>query len=122
MSCGAVCRRSPRNLHARYLEARLNGLTVASVYLPNGNPVPSSNYDYKLRWLERLRRYSKGLTCSPAVLAGDFNVVPTDFDVYNPGYFREDAVMQPAARHAFQRLLAIGWVDAARLLYPEKRI
>jgi len=112
----------PADVHTRYLEARLSGLTIASIYLPNGNPVPSPNYDYKLRWFERLIRHSRGLTRTPAVLAGDLNVVPTDFDVYNPGYFREDAVMQPAVRDAFRRLLEIGWVDTARYLHPDKRI
>lgn len=112
----------PHDILTRYLEANVAGLTVASIYLPNGNPVPSLNYDYKLRWFERLISYSKRLLKTPAVLAGDLNVVPTDFDVYNPSYWRFDAVMQPAVREAYHRLLEQGWVDTARLLYPDKRI
>ena len=112
----------PADVHTRYLEARVGGLTIASIYLPNGNPVASPNYAYKLRWFERLIRYSRGLIGRPAVLAGDLNVVPTDFDVYNPEYFRGDAVMQPAVRDAYQRLLDLGWVDTARYLYPKQRI
>ena len=112
----------PDDVHTRYLEANVAGLTVASIYLPNGNPVPSLNYDYKLRWFERLISYSKGLVKTPAILAGDLNVVPTDFDVYNPSYWRFDAVMQPAIRDAYRRLLAQGWTDTARLLHPDQRI
>jgi len=112
----------PDDLHARYLEADVKGLAVASIYLPNGNPVPSPNYDYKLRWFDRLIRHSARLAKEPAVLAGDLNVVPTDFDVYNPSYWRFDAVMQPAVREAYRRLLAQGWTDTARLLHPDKRI
>ncbi len=112
----------PADIHTRYLEARVRGLTIASIYLPNGNPVPSPNYDYKLRWFERLIRYSERLKGAPTVLAGDLNVVPTDFDVYNPGYFRSDAVMQPAVRNAYRRLLDAGWVDTARYFYPDERL
>lgn len=108
----------------RYLEATVGGITVASVYLPNGNPVPSPNFDYKLRWFERFIRYAKRLYSSgtPVILAGDLNVVPTDFDIYRPGWWRADAVMQPQAREAYQRLLAQGWIDTARVLHPEERM
>jgi len=112
----------PDDVHTRYLEAEIQRLTVASIYLPNGNPVPSPNYDYKLRWFARLIRYAQRLVGTPAILAGDLNVVPTDFDVYNPSYWRFDAVMQPAVREAFRQLLAQGWIDVARYLHPDKRI
>jgi exodeoxyribonuclease-3 len=108
----------------RYLEAEIGGITVASVYLPNGNPVPSPNFDYKLKWFGRFIRYSRRLYASgrPVILAGDLNVVPTDFDIYRPGWWRADAVMQPEARDAFRRLIAQGWVDTARQLHPEDRM
>jgi exodeoxyribonuclease-3 len=112
------------DLSARYLEADVHGLRVASVYLPNGNPVPSLNFDYKQRWMERLVAYGEELMASgvPIVLAGDFNVVPTNFDIYNAGSWRFDAVLQPETREKWQRLLAQGWVDATRQLHPQERI
>lgn len=110
--------------HTRYLEAETKGLVVASVYLPNGNPVPSPNFEYKLRWFERLIAYTRTLARGrePALLAGDLNVVPTDFDIYNPWWWRFDAVMQPEARDAYRRLLHEGWVDATRMLHPGQRM
>jgi exodeoxyribonuclease-3 len=109
---------------ARYLEADVDGTIVASVYLPNGNPQPGPRFDYKLAWFERLIAHAKVLQASglPTVLAGDFNVVPTDADIYNPWPWREDAVMQPQSRSAWRRLLAQGWIDATRYLHPQERI
>jgi exodeoxyribonuclease III len=108
---------------ARYLEAEVDGLCIASVYLPNGNPVPSPNFDYKLAWFERFIRHAGTLLDSrdDVVLAGDFNVVPTNADIYNAGSWRFDAVLQPRTRAAWQRLLAQGWVDALRHLHPTER-
>jgi exodeoxyribonuclease-3 len=108
----------------RYLEAEAKGLRVASIYLPNGNPVPSPNFDYKLAWFERFLRYAERQATSPTpmLLAGDLNVVPTDFDIYNPGWWRFDAVMQPQPREMFERLIAQGWTDTARTLHPDGRI
>jgi exodeoxyribonuclease III len=96
-------------------------MIVASVYLPNGNPRPSANFDYKLRWFERLIAYTATLSKArrPVVLAGDFNVVPTDRDIYNAWAWREDAVMQPEVRDAYRRLLAQGWLDAIPTLHPD---
>jgi exodeoxyribonuclease III len=109
---------------ARYLEADVFGLRVASVYLPNGNPVPSPNFDYKLAWFERFNAHAQSLLADghDVILAGDLNVVPTNFDIYNPWAWQFDAVMQPEARGAYQRLLAQGWVDATRHLHPKERI
>ena len=103
---------------ARYLEAEAKGFVVASVYLPNGNPCPSPNFSYKLRWFGRLIGHAKELYGSrrPVVLGGDLNVVPTDFDIYNPSWWRFDAEMQPETRVAYRMLLAQGWTDAARHL------
>jgi exodeoxyribonuclease-3 len=109
---------------ARYLEARAAGLRVASVYLPNGNPQPGPRFDYKLAWMEQLIAHAATLLADgePTVLAGDFNVVPTDADIYNAWLWRFDAVLQPATRAVWSRLLAQGWVDATRHLYPRERI
>jgi exodeoxyribonuclease-3 len=106
---------------ARYLEADVGRLRVASVYLPNGNPVPSDNFDYKLRWFRRFNAYAKTLIEQDAILCGDFNVVPTNEDIYNAGAWRFDAVLQPETRQAYRELLAQGWTDAARHLHPDGR-
>lgn len=112
------------DLSSRWLEADVHGLRVVSVYLPNGNPVPSPNFDYKQRWMERLLAHARTLMDSgrDVVLAGDFNVVPTNFDIYNAGSWRFDAVLQPETREKYARLLAQGWVDATRHLHPRDRI
>jgi exodeoxyribonuclease-3 len=108
---------------ARYLEADVGNCRVASIYLPNGNPVPSDNFDYKLRWFERFNAHAKTLVDDgrDAILCGDLNVVPTNQDIYNAGSWRFDAVLQPEARDAYQRLIAQGWVDSARHLSPKGR-
>jgi exodeoxyribonuclease-3 len=108
---------------ARYLEADVSGLRIASVYLPNGNPVPSPNFDYKLAWFKRLNAHAQTLIASgrDVLLCGDFNVVPTNDDIYNAGAWRFDAVMQPETRTAYAQLLAQGWTDAARHLHPTGR-
>lgn len=110
--------------HSRYLEAAVNGIIIGCLYLPNGNPQPGPKFDYKLAWFERLIRHAKGLFASghPVVLAGDYNVVPTDFDIYNPKSWRKDALLQPESREAYARLLAQGWTDAIRAHHPEEAI
>jgi exodeoxyribonuclease III len=115
---------APSDIQTRYLEGKTKGIVVASIYLPNGNPRPSPNFDYKLLWFERLIRHAGQLYASNrrVVLAGDLNVVPTDFDIYNPSWWRFDAVMQPETRDAYRRLLAQGWIDAARALHPDERM
>jgi exodeoxyribonuclease III len=109
---------------SRYLEADVKGVRVASIYLPNGNPQPGPKFDYKLAWFDRLIVHAKELvaTKTPVVLAGDFNVVPTNFDIYNAWAWREDAVMQPESRAAYERLLAQGWIDSTRRLHPKTRV
>jgi exodeoxyribonuclease-3 len=108
---------------ARYLEVDVGGLRVASVYLPNGNPVPSENFDYKLAWFQRLNAHAQTLIESghDAVLCGDFNVVPTNEDIYNAGAWAFDAVLQPETRQAYRQLLEQGWTDSARQLHPNGR-
>ncbi len=109
---------------SRYLEAEVGDILVASLYLPNGNPQPGPKFDYKLAWFERLIGHAQTLLDArrPAVLAGDFNVVPTDDDIYNARLWRWDAVMQPQSRDAYRRLLGQGWIDSTRRLHPNKTI
>ncbi len=106
---------------ARYIEAAVEGVIVTSIYLPNGNPQPGPKFAYKLAWLERLLLHAGDLFASglPVVLAGDFNVVPTEFDVYPGHSYADNALLQPEPRAAFARLLAQGWTDALRTLYPD---
>ena len=109
---------------ARYLEARIAGLRIASLYLPNGNPQPGPKFDFKLAWFERLIGHARTLIDAgeDVILAGDFNVVPTDRDIYNAWLWQHDAVLQPESRAAYRRLLAQGWIDAARHLHRDERI
>jgi len=106
----------------RYLEAAVNGVLLASIYAPNGNPQPGRKFDYKLAWLERLNAHAAELyaTGAPVVLAGDYNVVPTDLDIYPTKSWDRDALLQPQSRAAYQRLLAQGWTDAIRALHPKE--
>jgi exodeoxyribonuclease III len=117
-------RRQSTRYITRYLEAAVKGLVVASIYLPNGNPQSGPKFDYKLAWFERLIKHAEALYASgrPVILAGDFNVVPTNVDIYNAWVWRHDAVMQPESRDAYRRLLAQGWTDATRYLHPGERI
>ena len=114
----------PDDSHSRYLEAAVNGIIIGCLYLPTGNPQPGPKFDYKLAWFERLIRHARSLHGSghPVLLAGDFNVVPTDFDIYNPASWRKDALLQPESRDAYRRLLAQGWVDALRARHPDESI
>jgi exodeoxyribonuclease-3 len=109
---------------SRYLEAAIDGVIVACLYLPNGNPQPGPKFDYKLAWFERLIAHAATLVDAehPVVLCGDFNVVPTDFDIYNPRSWRKDALLQPESRACWERLLAQGWTDAIRHLHPEEPV
>jgi exodeoxyribonuclease III len=105
---------------SRYIEAAVNGVIIASVYAPNGNPQPGPKFEYKLAWLERLAAHTSELyaTGVPVVLAGDYNVVPTSRDIYPTKSWDKDAVVQPQSRAAYNRILAQGWIDAVRKLYP----
>ena len=114
----------PADKQSRYLEAAAHGVMVGCLYLPNGNPQPGPKFDYKLAWFERLIKHAARLYKSghPVVLAGDFNVVPTDEDIYNPRSWLKDALLQPESRACYQRLLAQGWTDALRARHPDDRI
>jgi exodeoxyribonuclease-3 len=109
---------------SRYIEAAVNGILVAGLYLPNGNPRPGPKYDYKLAWFERLHAHAAELLASkaPVVLAGDYNVMPTELDVYKPERWIDDALFAPEVREAYAALVAQGWTDALRKLHPEERI
>jgi len=114
----------PDDAHSRYIEAAVDGILIGCLYLPNGNPAPGPRFDYKLRWFDRLAAHAAELlaTGMPIVLAGDFNVMPTDLDVYKPERWVDDALFRPEVRAAFHGLLGQGWTDAVRALHPSERI
>jgi exodeoxyribonuclease III len=111
----------PDDGQSRYLEAAVNGVLVASIYAPNGNPQPGPKFDYKLAWLKRLAAHAAELYASgaPVVLAGDYNVVPTDLDIYPTKSWDQDALLQPESRAVYQRVLSQGWTDAIRAVHPK---
>ena len=110
----------PEDEHSRYIEADVGGVRVACIYLPNGNPQPGPKFDYKLRWMQRLRVRMDELRADeiPAIVTGDFNVIPEDKDVWSPRAMAMDALMQPESRDAYARLLGDGWTDALDLHNP----
>jgi exodeoxyribonuclease-3 len=114
----------PDDRQSRYIEAAVNGVLVGCLYAPNGNPVGGPKFDFKLRWYERFMARADGLlaTGQPVVLAGDFNIIPTDMDVYVPDRWRDDALFQPVLKEAYVHMLGRGWVDALRTRYPDTRI
>ena len=124
-SIPVITRRSlpgdPTDDQARYIEAAVNGVLIASIYLPNGNPQPGPKFDYKLAWFERLIVHAAELVAAgvPVILAGDYNVVPTEADIWSGHHEQANALLQPQSRAAFQRLLDQGWTDALRELQPE---
>ncbi|WP_442582101.1 exodeoxyribonuclease III [Mesorhizobium sp. ASY16-5R] len=109
---------------SRYIEAAVQGLLIVCVYSPNGNPRPGPKFEYKLAWLERLQQHATRLrkTGAPVVLAGDFNVAPTELDIYPTRSWDNDALIQPESRAAFRRLVGRNWTDAIRKLHPDERI
>jgi len=106
----------PEDEHSRYIEVEVGDLVIASIYLPNGNPVPGPKFDYKMRWIERLTSHARDLLAEerPVVLAGDFNVIPNDDDTFSVSAMASDALMQPESRAGYRALLAQGWSDALR--------
>ena len=114
----------PADEQSRYIEGVVAGVLVGCLYLPNGNPAPGPKFDYKLRWFDRLKAYAADLLAHdiPVVLAGDFNVMPTDLDVYKPERWRDDALFRPEVRDAYAELVAQGWTDCLRALHPDERI
>jgi exodeoxyribonuclease-3 len=114
----------PEDAHSRYIEAAVNGIILGCLYLPNGNPAPGPKFDYKLRWFDRFIAHAADLKESghPVILAGDFNVMPTERDVYKPERWAEDALFRPEVRAAFHTLLRQGWTDSIRALHPGETI
>ncbi|MGM8227750.1 exodeoxyribonuclease III [Cellvibrio sp. ARAG 10.3] len=112
------------DVHSRYIEAAVQGIVVGCLYLPNGNPAPGPKFDYKLKWLERLTAHAAELVKAdaPVALVGDYNVIPTDLDVYKPERWLDDALFRPEVREAFTTILAQGWTDAVRALHPDEVI
>ena len=110
----------PDDRDARYIEAAVNGILVTSLYLPNGNPQPGPKFDTKLGWFARLRRHAAKLLKQdiPIVLAGDYNVAPTELDIYPTRSWDKDALIQPKSRAAFKSLVDQGWCDAIRARHP----
>jgi exodeoxyribonuclease III len=114
----------PDPSHSRYIEAAVCGILIGNLYAPNGNPKKSPKFAYKLAWLDRLHEHAAELldTKLPTLLIGDFNIIPTDFDVYKPERWRTDALFAPEARERFRELVGQGWTDALRKLHPNERI
>lgn len=112
------------DVQSRYLECMVEGILICCLYLPNGNPAPGPKFDYKLKWFERLTKRAKALLDFniPVILLGDFNVMPTERDVYKPERWVDDALFRPETRAAFHNLVAQGWTDAIRHLYPNEII
>ena len=110
--------------HSRYIEAMVNGILICCLYLPNGNPAPGPKFDYKLKWFERLTDHAATLLASkkPVLMTGDYNVMPTEKDVYKPERWVKDALFRPEVRAAFKNLVDQGWTDAIRKLYPTETI
>lgn len=114
----------PEDLHSRYIEALINGIVIGCLYLPNGNPAPGPKFDYKLQWFARLARHARYLLKSklPVVLAGDYNVIPTELDAAKPENWVRDALFFPESRAAYQDLVAQGWTDAVRTMHPTESL
>ena len=112
----------PDDSHSRYIEANVDGLIVASIYLPNGNPIGTDKFNYKLRWMERLRARAAELLAEerPVVLAGDYNVIPEDRDTFSRRAMANDALFQPESQAAFRTLVHQGWTDALRAIHPNE--
>lgn len=121
---GRVLPGDPEDVQSRYIEANVSGIRIACLYLPNGNPAPGPKFDYKLGWFKRLAAHTQTLLAMdvPVVITGDFNVMPTELDVYKPERWLDDALFRPEVRAAFRELVAQGWTDAIRKLYPDEKI
>lgn len=114
----------PEDEHSRYIEAIVSGIKIGCLYLPNGNPAPGPKLDYKMGWFKRLTKHAQTLLDEdvPVILTGDYNVMPTELDVYKPERWVDDALFRPEVREAFKNLAAQGWTDALRKLYPDEVI
>ena len=109
---------------SRYIEAAVGGVLIGCLYAPNGNPAPGPKFDYKLRWLERLKQHAAERLAHniPVILAGDYNVIPAELDVYKPERWQDDALFRLEVRQALRQLIDQGWTDAIRALHPDERV
>jgi exodeoxyribonuclease-3 len=114
----------PDDSHSRYIEASIADVVIGCLYLPNGNPAPGPKFEYKLRWLNRLLAHGAELRLSgaPVVLAGDYNIIPSEADVYKPERWVNDALFRIEVREAFAHLLKHGWVDSLRAIHPDATV
>lgn len=114
----------PDDLHSRYIEAIVDNIIIGCLYLPNGNPAPGPKFEYKLKWFKRLTAHAAELLAHdlPVILTGDYNVIPTELDVYKPERWVDDALFRPETRQAFKTLMKQGWTDALRKLHPGEKI
>ena len=112
----------PDENQSRYLEAIINNIHICCIYLPNGNPAPGPKFDYKLKWFNQLNLHASTLLDKPVILAGDFNVMPTELDVYKPERWINDALFRTEVREAYKSLIKQGWTDSLRTIYPEEKI
>jgi exodeoxyribonuclease-3 len=114
----------PDDLHSRYIEAAVEGMIIGCLYLPNGNPAPGLKFEYKLKWFNRFAKHAQEMLASelPVVLAGDYNVMPTELDVYKPERWLDDALFRPEVREAYRQIIEQGWTDALRKIHPGERI
>ena len=114
----------PNDKQSRYIEAAVDGILIGCLYLPNGNPQPGLKFDYKLKWMSRLRAHAKKLLAQkvPLILAGDFNVAPTQLDIYETKSWDDDALIQPESRLAYRKLVDLGFTDALRKLHPDETV
>jgi exodeoxyribonuclease III len=121
---GKVLPGDEEDVQSRFIEAEIQGITIGCLYLPNGNPAPGPKFDYKLKWFDRLIDHAAKLVDAkkPVILTGDYNVMPTEKDVYKPERWVDDALFRPESRAAFRKLVDQGWTDAIRTLYPEDTI
>jgi len=112
------------DLQSRYIEAIIDKMVICCLYLPNGNPYPGEKFDYKLSWIKRFKRRTNQLIKMelPAILIGDFNIIPTENDVYKPEKWENDALFRPEVRKAYKELQKKGWLDSLRKIYPDEII
>jgi exodeoxyribonuclease-3 len=110
------------DLQARYIEGTVNGIRLASIYLPNGNPVDTEKFSYKLNWMQRLKLHAADLLQreQPVVLGGDYNVIPQPIDVHDPAAWANDALFRPESRAAWRELINLGYTDSFRALHPDR--
>ncbi|WP_445430917.1 exodeoxyribonuclease III [Chryseobacterium indoltheticum] len=112
------------DVQSRYIEAIINKMVICCLYLPNGNPYPGEKFEYKIEWIKRLKKRANELIKMelPAILIGDFNIIPEEMDVYKPEKWIDDALFRKEVRKSFADLQKKGWIDSLRILNPGKQV